>query len=349
MTDPSRPEASPRLPAGFELIAQDPRLGPLMLRSLERVEERLGEAVRSTDQLADVTARHLLNAGGKRVRPLLALLAAEVAGAVNEDVVEAAVVVELTHLASLYHDDVMDSAPMRRGVETAHTVWGNTVAILTGDMIFARASSMVSELGQESLMIQARTFERLVIGQLRETAGPGEGEDPVEHYLDVIAGKTGSLIAASGQYGALLGGAPAPVVDLMVVYGEKLGLAFQLADDIIDLTGHPDVSGKTRGTDLREGVDTLPVLLLRREAAGTDAEAAATAREVLTLVDGDLSDDTALARAVDAVSEHPVSAEAWRIANQWADEAIEALVPLPDSVAKSALCEFAHAVVHRTG
>ncbi|RKQ36994.1 polyprenyl synthetase family protein [Kocuria tytonis] len=320
-----------------------------MLRSLERVEERLGEAVHATDRLADVTARHLLAAGGKRVRPLLALLAAEVAGSVNEDVIEAAVVVELTHLASLYHDDVMDSAPMRRGVQTAHTVWGNTVAILTGDMIFARASALVSALGQEPLMIQATTFERLVIGQLKETTGPAEHEDPVSHYVDVLSGKTGSLIAASGQYGALLGGAPRSVVELMVVYGEKVGLAFQLADDIIDLTGHPDVSGKTRGTDLREGVDTLPVLLLRRDAAGPDPAVAASAHHVLRLIDGDLTDDDALATAVAAVSDHPAAAEAWQIANRWADEAIAALAPLQDSVAKAALIEFAHAVVHRHG
>ncbi|MDO4918368.1 polyprenyl synthetase family protein [Kocuria sp.] len=320
-----------------------------MLRSLGRVEERLGDAVRSADGLADVTARHLLSAGGKRVRPLLALLAAQAAGTVTDEVVEAAVVVELTHLASLYHDDVMDSAPLRRGVETAHTVWGNTVAILTGDMIFARASALVSALGQEPLLIQATTFERLVIGQLKETTGPAEGQDPVEHYIQVLAGKTGSLIAASAQYGALLGGAPRSVVDLMVVYGEKLGLAFQLADDIIDLTGHPDVSGKTRGTDLREGVDTLPVLLLRRDAAGPDPEAAASAAHVLRLIDGDLTDDAALATAVAAVSDHSAAAEAWQIANRWADEAIEALAPLPDSVAKAALIEFAHAVVHRQG
>ncbi|RLY95163.1 geranylgeranyl pyrophosphate synthase [Kocuria tytonicola] len=320
-----------------------------MLRSLERVEERLDQSLRATDQLADVTARHLLRAGGKRVRPLLALLAAEAAGSITDEVVEAAVVVELTHLASLYHDDVMDSAPLRRGVETAHTVWGNTVAILTGDLIFARASAMVSALGQEPLMIQATTFERLVIGQLKETAGPAEGQDPVEHYIQVLSGKTGSLIAASGQYGALLGGAPRSVVDLMVVYGEKVGLAFQLADDIIDLTGHPDVSGKTRGTDLREGVDTLPVLLLRRDAAGTDPGVAAAAEPVLRLIDGDLTDDAALATAVAAVSEHPAAAEAWQIANRWADEAIAALEPLQDCVAKAALIEFAHAVVHRKG
>ncbi|MBD2764256.1 polyprenyl synthetase family protein [Kocuria sp. cx-455] len=338
-----------RLPGGFELIARDDRLGPLVVESLAQIETRLEEALRSTDHLADVTARHLLQAGGKRVRPLLTLLAAEVAGQVNQKVIEAAAVVEMTHLATLYHDDVMDSAPLRRGVETAQTVWGNSVAILTGDLIFARASAMVSALGQEPLLIQAKTFERLVIGQLQETTGPTQGEDPVAHYLKVLAGKTGSLIAASGQYGSLLGGAPGDVIDMLVEYGEKVGLAFQLADDIIDLTGHDDVSGKTPGTDLREGVDTLPVLLLRRDAKSENPSVADAAREVLDLIDGDLASDDALARAVAAVAAHPVSEEAWDTANRWADDAIAAIRPLPDTVAKAALIEFAHAVVHREG
>ncbi|MEB2529429.1 polyprenyl synthetase family protein, partial [Kocuria rosea] len=138
---------------------------------------------------------------------------------------QAAVVVELTHLATLYHDDVMDSAPYRRGAPTAHEVWGNSVAILTGDLIFARASILVSELGGEALGIQARTFERLCIGQLHETVGPRDGQDDLEHYLSVIADKTGSLVAASGQLGALFADTPREVVDVMVSYGEKVGVA----------------------------------------------------------------------------------------------------------------------------
>ncbi|MHC5558460.1 polyprenyl synthetase family protein [Kocuria sp. U4B] len=332
-----------KLPAGFDLIASDERLGPVVLRALARIEERLDDAVRSADQLADITSRHLLQAGGKRVRPLLTVLAAEIGGGINDAVLEAAAVVELTHLATLYHDDVMDSAPLRRGVATAQTVWGNSVAILTGDLIFARASSMVSELGQRALKIQADTFERLVLGQLHETVGPREGQDPLEHYLDVLAGKTGSLIAACGHFGAALAGAEQDVVDVMVDYGEKVGIAFQLADDVIDVVGADEVSGKTPGTDLREGVPTLPVLILRRMAAEGEAEAGAA----VELLDCDLTSDEALARAVAALAAHPATQEAWRIARHWADEAIAALAPLPDSVAKRALVAFAHAVVHR--
>ena len=185
-------------------IAADPKLGPQILSSLARIEERLAEAIAQTDHLADVASRHLLSAGGKRVRPLLALLCAAVDGEINDDVIEAAVVVELTHLATLYHDDVMDDAPKRRGVDSAQMIWGNSVAILTGDLIFSRASLLVSELGTRPMKIQSQTFERLVLGQLFETTGPREGQDLLDHYIAVIEGKTGSLIAAAGEYGSLL-------------------------------------------------------------------------------------------------------------------------------------------------
>ncbi|WP_026545744.1 polyprenyl synthetase family protein [Arthrobacter sp. 35/47] len=332
-----------RLPAGFALIAEDPELGPAVSTCLAKVEKQLREAISSSDPLADATSRHLVEAGGKRIRPLLTILASHLGDATKPEVVVAAVVVELTHLATLYHDDVMDSAPYRRGAPTAHEVWGNSVAILTGDLIFARASILVSELGSRALGIQARTFERLCLGQLHETVGPRDGEDPVEHYLSVIADKTGSLVAASGQLGAIFADAPASDVDVMVSYGEKVGVAFQLADDVIDVTGLKVKSGKSPGTDLREGVPTLPVLLLRQAAAAGDG----SAQRVLTLVDGDLTSDEALAEAVSALREHPVTQQAWTVAQQWAEDAVAALDPLPESMVKRALASFAQAVVSR--
>lgn len=342
--DTAADDAVRALPAGFSLIAEDPALGPAIVADLERVETLLLEAVSNSDPFADVTSRHLAEAGGKRIRPLLTLLASHLGpNPANDEVLRSAVVVELTHLATLYHDDVMDSAPLRRGAPTAHEIWGNSVAVLTGDLIFARASSMVSELGGEALGIQARTFERLCLGQLHETVGPREDQDPLEHYLAVIGGKTGSLIAASGQFGSLFAGADRRTVNIMMEYGEKVGVAFQLADDVIDVTGREDKSGKTPGTDLREGVPTLPVLLLRRNAAAGDAEAAA----VLKLVEGDLSSDAALAEAVSALRSNPATAEAWAVAHEWANDAVAALAPLPDSVVKQALTSFAQAVVDR--
>ena len=331
------------LPAGFDIIASDEKLGPQILSALAEIEERLSRAVTQTSKIADVASRHLLNAGGKRVRPLLTLLAAAADGEINDAVIDAAVVVELTHLATLYHDDVMDDAPKRRGVDTAQNIWGNSVAILTGDLIFSRASLIVSELGQRPMAVQAQTFERLVLGQLFETTGPQDGEDILTHYIKVVEGKTGSLIAAAGSYGTILSGASESVVQMLARYGELVGVAFQLADDVIDVTGQSKKSGKVPGTDLREGVPTLPTILLEQQAQSGDPEA----QRVLELVRADLTDDSALATAVAELAAHPVTRRAWEIAYQWADDAIAAIEPLPESTAKSALKSFAHAVVHR--
>ena len=249
----------------------DADLGERLSARLEIVEERLRDAVTNVDPLADDASRHLVNAGGKRLRPLLTLLAAELGDGSRLEVIDAAVVVELTHLATLYHDDVMDSAPLRRGAPAAHEVWGNSVAILTGDLLFARASATVAGLGPEAVRIQAATFERLCLGQLHETVGPRPDEDHVAHYLQVLADKTASLIATSARFGAMFAGCRPEVVAIVSAFGEKIGVAFQLADDVIDLTSDGATTGKTPGTDLRERVPTMPALLLRARAASPDA------------------------------------------------------------------------------
>jgi len=307
---------------------------------LENVETALLEAVTHTDPVANVTSRHLLEAGGKRLRPVLVLLGASLGDATKDEVIKAAVVVELTHLATLYHDDVMDRAPMRRGVPTAHEVWGNSVAILTGDLLFARASQIVSRLGGKALTLQADTFERLCLGQLHETLGPQDGEDPIEHYLQVLADKTGSLIAASAELGVVYGDGPDEYREPLRIYGEKVGVAFQLIDDVIDILS--DESGKTPGTDLRAGVPTLPTLLLRAQAA-TDPKA----QELVEIIDAGLEEDAQLAKAVELLRAHPALEEAYQTAKQWADDAVLALAPLPDSPVKDALRVFAEAVVER--
>jgi heptaprenyl diphosphate synthase len=307
---------------------------------LEQVEVQLLEAVTHTDPVANVTSRHLLEAGGKRLRPVLVLLGAALGDDSKDSVIKAAVVVELTHLATLYHDDVMDRAPMRRGVPTAHEVWGNSVAILTGDLLFARASQIVSRLGGKALSLQADTFERLCLGQLHETMGPQEDEDPIAHYIQVLADKTGSLIAASAELGVVYGDGPDEYREPMRIYGEKVGVAFQLIDDVIDIVS--DDSGKTPGTDLRAGVPTMPTLLLRAHAA-TDPKA----RELVEIIDAGLEDDAQLALAVAKLREHPALEEAYQLAKTWASDAVAALAPLPDSPVKDALRVFAEAVVDR--
>lgn len=309
------------------------------------VEERLRNAVSQSDRLADATSRHLVNAGGKRLRPALALLTAHLGDASRPEVVDAAVVVELTHLATLYHDDVMDSAPTRRGAPAAHEVWGNSVAILTGDLLFARASAVVAGLGPQAVRIQAETFERLCLGQLHETVGPSADDDPVEFYLQVLADKTGSLIATSARFGAMFAGCAPSVVQQVTRYGELAGVAFQLADDVIDVRSDAATTGKTPGTDLREGVATMPVLLLRRKvAAGGSADDAA----LLAAIDGDLSSDEALADVVARLGAHPVVDETAALASTWSARACEAIANLPEGGVKASLISFAEALVART-
>ncbi|MDI1290529.1 MAG: polyprenyl synthetase family protein, partial [bacterium] len=220
----------------FGLELPDASLDARLTADMARVEVELREAVASEDQFVADASRYLVEAGGKRFRPLLVLLAAQFGDPDAWGVVPAGVVVELTHLATLYHDDVMDEAQLRRGAKSANARWDNTIAILTGDFLFARSSRILADLGPEAVRIQARTFERLCTGQIRETIGPREGQDPVAHHLDVVADKTGSLIAASGRYGSLMAGAPADVVEIMTQFGERIGVAFQLADDLVDIT-----------------------------------------------------------------------------------------------------------------
>ncbi|WP_370276119.1 polyprenyl synthetase family protein [Georgenia sp. SYP-B2076] len=327
------------LPLGDSALEE--RLLPL----LSDVETRLRAAVVGADELVDAPAAHLAAAGGKRLRPLLTLLTAELGGGSNEQVLRAAVAVELTHLATLYHDDVMDSAPVRRGAPAAHEVWGNSVAILTGDLLFARASQLVASLGAHAVLVHAETFERLCLGQLHETLGAADGEDPVEHYLGVLADKTGSLIAASARYGATFSGASDEVAEILARYGEKVGVAFQLADDVIDLSADAATTGKTPGTDLREGVDTMPVLLLRqRAAAGTlDDDGAA----VLGRLGADLRSDDALRSVVTGLRNHEVVAQARELAGTWAADAVAELEPLPAGEIKDALGTFAGMLVDR--
>jgi heptaprenyl diphosphate synthase len=321
---------------------RDPELEAAIRSGLDAVETMLRASVKSDYPFVTETSQHLVAAGGKRFRPLVVLLAAQFGDPAAPGVVPSGVVVELTHLATLYHDDVMDEALLRRGAVSANSRWGNTVAILTGDCLFARASDILADLGPEAVRLQARTFERLVQGQIRETVGPDESDDPVEHYLRVVADKTGSLIGTSGRFGAMLSGADESATEVLTRYGERIGVAFQLSDDLLDVAAESAESGKTPGTDLREGVPTLPVLLLRRAAAESDAE-------LLAALDGDLSDDAALARTVSALREHPVMDEARAVLRSWADDARATLVSLPDVPAKAALDSLCDFVVRRTG
>jgi len=328
----------------FGLTGADERLSATLNTGMSAVETLLRDTVKSEYPFITETSRHLVSAGGKRFRPLLVLLAAQFGDGGAPGVVPAAAVVELTHLATLYHDDVMDDASLRRGAPSANARWDNTVAILTGDFLFAKASQLLADLGPEAVRIQARTFERLCTGQIRESVGPTTGEDPIEHYLSVVADKTASLIATAGQFGALLSGAGDSVVGLMTQFGERIGVAFQLSDDILDVVSDGE-SGKTPGTDLREGVPTLPVLRARHAASAPTQESP----RLLELLDGDLSsDEHAHAEALHLLRDSASMAAARSDLQQYSDDARSVLSELPATSSRHALellCDF---VVART-
>lgn len=330
------------LPKQLRKVADKDLLKALEV-GLDKVEEQLIAAVKHTDPIAKVTTRHLIDAGGKRIRPSLVLLTSQLGQGNSDDVIQAAVVVELTHIGTLYHDDVMDNAPKRRGVDSAHEIWGNNVAILTGDLLFARASQLVSKLGQKALTLQANTFERLCLGQLNETVGPQEGADPIAHYLKVLADKTGSLISASAELGVIFSGADESLREPVRKYGEAIGIAFQLIDDFIDLQSDGKVSGKTPGTDLRAGVPTLPIMYLRQDAAN-DLEAA----KLIDIIDSGLEDEAKLQTVLLALRNHSVTERTYQEAKKWATEAIKALDELPSGPVREALASFAEAVIERS-
>jgi len=328
--------------AGLALPVADEALAQRLRDRMTVVEDALQEHVRSRAGFVTTAASHLMEAGGKRFRPLLVLLAAETGDRPeSDDVVTAACVVELTHLASLYHDDVMDEAELRRGAVSANARWDNHVAILTGDFLFSKSSELTAELGADAVRIQAQTFTRLVEGQILETVKPGPGEDPLAHYLEVVAGKTGSLIATSARYGARFGGASPEVEEALTSYGEIVGCAFQLSDDILDIASESDESGKTPGTDLREGVPTLPVLIAR--ASGDPADA-----RLHELLDGDLTDDARHAEVLDLLRKHPAMDEARAYVVGQAHEAKQHLTALPEGPVRGALEAFADIVATRS-
>jgi heptaprenyl diphosphate synthase len=328
--------------AALALPVGDDALAARLHERLALVEEALAGHVRSRAAFVTETASHLMAAGGKRFRPLLVLLAAEVGDRPDSDeVITAACVVELTHLASLYHDDVMDEADLRRGAVAAHTRWGNHVAILTGDFLFSKSSELTAELGADAVRIQAQTFTRLVEGQILETVAPQAGEDPLEHYLEVVAGKTGSLIATSARYGARFGGASREVEEALTAYGEIVGCAFQLSDDILDIASESGESGKTPGTDLREGVPTLPVLMAQASTDPADAR-------LLELLAGELTDDDRHAEALDLLRKHPALDQARAYVVARATEAKQHLAVVPHGPVRAALEAFADIVATRS-
>ena len=319
----------------------DGALEEQLVTQMGKVENLLRSHIEGDYPLIVETSRHLVEAGGKRVRPLLALLASHFGNPDAPGVIESAVVCELTHLATLYHDDVMDEATLRRGVPSANVRWNNTVAILTGDYLFAKASDLLADLGPEAVRLQARTFERLVIGQISETQGGSEGLSLLQHYIKVIEGKTGSLIATSARFGAMFAGAPQPIVESLTRFGEKIGIVFQLADDVLDVESESAQSGKTPGTDLREGVPTLVTLFILESEKSEDA----VLKEILR---APIEDEAIVADVLQQLRSHGALIKAKELVQEYLDGALAELATLPDGASKAALISLCNAIAQRS-
>jgi heptaprenyl diphosphate synthase len=328
----------------------DSALEAEVLDDLIRVEESLAETAHPDDELLTDASRHLIAAGGKRFRAMLVLLAAQFGDPKDPRVIQAATAIELTHLATLFHDDVMDEALIRRGHPSVNSRWNNSVAILAGDFLFAQASQILAGLGPEAVRIQAETFSRLVTGQMSETIGPRPGQDPLEFYMHVITEKTGSLIATSGRFGALFSGAPAEVANRIAAACEQIGVAWQLSDDVIDIASDAAQSGKTPGTDLRQGVRTLPVLYaLRSVAASGPAQSPADERLRWLLDEADLTDEALLQEALTLLRGHQAMKESRADVLNWVHEARAGIKALPDVPARAAFLALCDYVEKRTG
>jgi len=323
----------------------DSALEAEVLDDLAQVEDVLAVTAHPDDELLTEASRHLIAAGGKRFRAMLVLLAARFGDPKDPRVIQAATAIELTHLATLFHDDVMDEALVRRGSPSVNSRWGNSVAILTGDFLFAQASQILADLGPQAVRIQAQTFSRLVTGQMAETVGPRPGQDALDFYMYVITEKTGSLIATAGRFGALFSGAPGQIADRIAVACEQLGVAWQLSDDVIDVASDSAQSGKTPGTDLRQGVRTLPVLYALRSAVTSSADA----RLRWLLDEADLTEQALLDEALSLLRGHHAMKESRADVLHWLLGARNEMMALPDTPARAAflaLCDF---VEKRTG
>jgi heptaprenyl diphosphate synthase len=308
-----------------------------------RIEQLMETELRGSDDLMTEAVLHLFEAGGKRFRPLFTVLSAQLGPRPDADEVTiAGAVIELVHLATLYHDDVMDEAQVRRGAPSANLRWGNNVAILAGDYLFATASRLVSRLGPDAVLIIADTFAQLVTGQMRETKGAADAADPIAHYLKVVHEKTACLIGAAGQFGAMFSGADEDQIERLSRLGGIVGTVFQISDDIIDIDSDPDESGKLPGTDLREGVHTLPVLYALRDS-GPDAD---RLRELLA---GPIEDDAALTEALALLRASAGMTKAKDTVARYAAQAREELAALPEGPGRQALATLVDYTIHRHG
>ena len=323
------------------LEAPDAQLEAEIRARLDRVEEALEKSVVAESDLLAATARYLLQAGGKRFRPMLVLLSGYLGDPSDPRLIPGSVAIELVHLATLYHDDVIDEADSRRGTPSVNARWDNTVAILTGDYLFARASEISADLGPDVCRLLARTIAVLCDGQIREVDASGKVEQTEQAYLEIIRRKTGVLIATSCRLGGMLSDASDDDTETLEAFGESLGMAFQLSDDIMDVTASQLELGKEPGVDMKEGVYTLPVLHALTE--GPDRE------ELARLLAHGAPDGELLDRALEIVRAGGSVEHARAAVTQEVRRAVGLARRLPDGPASQALVQLARFLAVRCG
>lgn len=319
----------------------DPALEQALRGRLEDVEAALQKAVQADSELLAQTSGYLLSAGGKRFRPMLVLLAGYFGDPTDPRLIPGSVAIELTHLATLYHDDVIDESDSRRGIPSVNARWTNTVAILTGDYLFARASEISSDLGTDVTRLLARTIATVCDGQIREVSNAGRLPQEVPAYFETIRGKTAALIATSCRLGAMVSGTDLSLLDTLEEYGDAVGMAFQLSDDIMDIVASADELGKEPGIDIREGVYTLPVLLALAEGPHRE--------ELASLLSLGAPDGRALDRALTIVREDGGIDLARAAAAREVSRALSLTATLPPGPARHALEGLATFLAARCG
>jgi heptaprenyl diphosphate synthase len=323
------------------LEAPDPKLEEEIRARLNDVEASLEKIVRADTEMLTAAASYLLSTGGKRFRPMLVVLGGYFGDPMDPRLVPGAVAIELTHVATLYHDDVMDEAEFRHGVPSVNVQWGNNLAILAGDYLFARASEMSADLGAEVNRLLARTIATVCDGQMRDVSTAGTPEQTESGYMETIRRKTAALIATSCRLGPMLSDAPPEVTDQLEEFGDAVGMAFQLSDDIMDVTSTREELGKPPGQDLRQGIHTLPVLHALR-----DGEAGRELEEILA---AGLPEGEQLERALKLVGREEVLVSARRAVTDQVRRAIEVADQLPSGRARDALVHVAEYLSLRCG
>ena len=315
----------------------------LIADDLTAVEAKLTEQTASEYGFVDMAVQHVVEGGGKRLRPILVVLSAKVCGYEGNDAHTLAAVVELIHVASLVHDDVLDEAAIRRGRETLQTKWGNKVAVLVGDYLHARVLSMlVSRRADDPAMaILADTTQAMCEGEVIHAYKSGDFDIPEAEYLKIISFKTGKLIAASCTLGAHLGTTDAQQIEALTTYGQQIGTAFQIVDDVLDFTADSDTLGKNTFGDLREGKLTFPIISARTVCNSDEKH------KLEKVLDPNTDEAEAIA-FVEALFQHyGVKAHCLKVAQGYADRAKAALVVLPETSARVALEQLADYVVSR--